>query len=103
MVVVLRMGIGPQNDPGTHGERLGGGVSTDQMLKLFGFFSGQFNGISGFGTSHMVSPFIPVYPLTFTVSNTESTCDSLYLVHLNHYTKNCSTLTGKSGTTREGS
>ena len=80
-MVVFRMGIGRQEDPGTHGQRLWCGVSTDQVLKVLGFFSGQFNWISGFGTSHLVSPPIPVYPLSFTVSNTERTCDSLYLVN----------------------
>jgi hypothetical protein len=34
-------------------------VRTDKLLKLLGFFSCQFNWISGFGTSHMLSPPTP--------------------------------------------
>src|SRR5438105_9902832 len=59
LIALLRMGVGAQNDPGTHRQRLRGAVSSDEVLKVPGFFSGQFNWISGFGTSHMLSPPTP--------------------------------------------
>src|SRR5918912_944573 len=78
LIALLGVGMGCQNDPGTHGLRLRCTVRTDKLLKLLGFFSCQFNWISGFGTSHMLSPPRLVYPLSMTLSNSERTCESLY-------------------------
>jgi len=38
LVVLLRMFMGSQNDPRTHRQRLRRRVSTDELLKLLGFF-----------------------------------------------------------------
>src|SRR5690242_21594449 len=56
LVVLLRMFMGSQNDPGTHRRGLRCGMGTDELLKLLGFFSRQFNWMSGFGTTHWLSP-----------------------------------------------
>jgi hypothetical protein len=77
LIALLRMGMSPQNDPGTHGLGLWRAVRTDELLKLLDFFSGQGNGISGFGTTHWLSPPLPVYLLLGMLSNPERTCESL--------------------------
>src|SRR5437667_11293406 len=59
LIALLGMLMGSQNDPGTHGQRLRRRVRTDEVLKALDFFSGQFNWISGFGTSHVFSPPSP--------------------------------------------
>src|SRR5947209_20524275 len=59
LIALLGMLVGIQNDAGPHGQRLRRRVSSDEVLKVPGFFSGQFNGISGFGTSHGLSPPLP--------------------------------------------
>src|SRR5437764_8684389 len=56
LVVLLRMGLRPQNDPRTYRQRLRRRVSTNKLLKMLSFFSRQFNWISGFGTTHKLSP-----------------------------------------------
>jgi hypothetical protein len=56
LLALLGMGIRSQNDPSTHRQRLRRGVSSDEVLKALGFFSRQLNGISRFGTSHVLSP-----------------------------------------------
>src|SRR5205807_10663042 len=56
---------------------------SDNLLKVLVFFSGQFNEIREFGTSHGLSPplstLLSVYLLSLTLSKSESTCDCLYL------------------------
>src|SRR5436309_1487438 len=59
LIALLGMGVGGQNDPGTHRQCLRCAVSSDEVLKALGFFSSQCNWISGFGTSHMLSPPTP--------------------------------------------
>jgi len=61
-----------QNDPSSHGQRLRRRVGSDQVLKVLDFFSGQFNGISRFGTSHELHHPDPVYPVGLALSNSES-------------------------------
>ena len=56
LVVLLRMFMGSQDNPGTYGQRLRCSMCSDELLKLLGFFSGQFNWMSGFGTTHVLSP-----------------------------------------------
>src|SRR5438105_2801877 len=86
LIALLGMGMGGQYDAGSHGQRLRCGVGSDELLKVLGFFSGQCNGICGFGTSHGLSPplstFLPFYLLSVTLSNSENTCDSLYLAKI---------------------
>jgi hypothetical protein len=53
LIALLGMGMRSQNDPGTHGQRLRRRVGSDEMLKVLGFFSGQFDWIGGFGTTHL--------------------------------------------------
>ena len=59
LIALLGMLMGGENDPGTHGQRLRRRVSSDELLKVLNFFSGQCNWISGFGTSHGLSPPTP--------------------------------------------
>jgi hypothetical protein len=59
LIALLGMLMGRQNDPGTHGKRLWCGVRSDEVLKALGFFNSQCNGISRFGSSHMLSPPTP--------------------------------------------
>ena len=59
LIALLRMGIRSQNDSSTHGEGLRRRVCSNEVLKVFGFFSGQFDWISGFGTTHVFSPPAP--------------------------------------------
>lgn len=59
LIALLGMDMGRQNDPGTHGQCLLRRVGTDKVLKVLDFFSGQCNWISGFGTSHVLSPPTP--------------------------------------------
>ena len=59
LIALLGMGVGRQNDAGTYRQRLWCPVSLDQVLKALGFFSRQLNRISGFGTSHGLSPPTP--------------------------------------------
>ena len=79
LVTLFRMLIGSQNDPRSHAERLGGAGSTNELFKLLGFRIRQVNGITGIGTAHFLHLPLPVYPFSFVLSNSESTCDSLYL------------------------
>lgn len=72
--------MGSQNDPGTHGQRLRRGVRSDELLKVLGFFSGQYNWMSGFGTTHGFHLPLSVYLLSLLLSKAEQTYDSLYLV-----------------------
>jgi hypothetical protein len=58
-VVLFRVFIGSQNNPGMHGQCLWRRVGSDELLKVFSFFSGQCNWIRGFGTSHVLSPPTP--------------------------------------------
>ena len=59
LIALLGMGVRCQNDPGAHGQRLRGRVRSDELLKALGLFSGQYNWIRGFGTSHVLSPPTP--------------------------------------------
>ena len=59
LIALLGMGMGCQNNPSTYGQRLRRRVGSDELLKVFSFFSGQLNWISGFGTSHVLSPPTP--------------------------------------------
>jgi hypothetical protein len=59
LIALQGMLVGSQNDAGTYGQRLRRRVGSDEVLKVPGFFSGQFNRISGFGTSHGLSPPLP--------------------------------------------
>jgi hypothetical protein len=56
LIALLGMLMGCENDPSTHGKRLRRHVSSDELLKALGFFSGQCNWIRRFGTSHELSP-----------------------------------------------
>jgi hypothetical protein len=51
--------MGRENNPSPHDQRLRRPVRSDELLKVFGFFSGQLNWIGGFGTSHVLSPPTP--------------------------------------------
>src|SRR5581483_869982 len=62
-VVLFRMFMNPQNDPGTHRHRLRRGMCTDEMLKRFGFFIRQCDWMSGLGTTHWFHLPLPVYLL----------------------------------------
>jgi hypothetical protein len=59
LIALLGMLMSCENDPGTYRQRLRRGVRSDQVLKALGFFSGQLDWISGFGTSHVLSPPTP--------------------------------------------
>ncbi len=56
LIALFGMLMGPQNDLDTYRQRLRCAVSSDKVLKALGFFSSQFYWISGFGTSHWLSP-----------------------------------------------
>src|SRR5260221_14242498 len=53
------MGMSPEDDPSTQGQRLSCRMRKHQLLKLYGFFIGQGDGIAGFGTTHGVAPPAP--------------------------------------------
>src|SRR5947209_19600655 len=78
LVTLLRMVISCQNDPRSPCERLGGAGSTNELFKLLGFRIRQVNRITGIGTAHILHLPLSVYPFSFVLSNSESTCDSLY-------------------------
>ena len=78
LVTLLRMLIGCQNDPRSHDERLGSAGSTNELFKPLGFRIRQVNGITGIGTTHILHLPLSVSPFSFALSNSESTCDSLY-------------------------
>src|SRR5205814_3420065 len=59
LIALLGMGMGCQNNPGTHGQCLRRRVGSDELLKVLSVFSGQCNWIGGFGTSHGLSPPTP--------------------------------------------
>src|SRR5258708_23165570 len=59
LIALLGMGMGGQNNSSPHGERLWRRVGSDELLKVLSVFSGQCNWISGFGTSHGLSPPTP--------------------------------------------
>lgn len=59
LIALLGMGIRRQNNPSTYGQRLRRRVRSDELLKVFSFFSVQFDWIGGFGTSHVLSPPTP--------------------------------------------
>jgi hypothetical protein len=40
LIALLRMGVGGQNNPGTHRQCLRCAVSSDELLKALGIFSG---------------------------------------------------------------
>ena len=68
-----------QNDPSPHSQRLWRGVGSDELLKVLDFFSSQFNGMSGLGTTHWFHLPRSVYLLSFLLSKAERIYDSLYL------------------------
>jgi hypothetical protein len=39
LIILLGMFMGSENDPGSHGQRLGRRVRTNKMLKMVDFFS----------------------------------------------------------------
>src|SRR6266849_3371970 len=80
LVVLLRIFMNPQNNPGTHRQRLRCVLCSDELLKRLDFFSGQFNWMSGLGTTHWFHLPLSVYLLSFLLSKVERTYDSLYLV-----------------------
>jgi hypothetical protein len=57
-LLVAQFGMFPSthNDPSPHCQRLRCGMSSDEMMKVFGFIGRQFYAMSGFGTTHLVSP-----------------------------------------------
>src|SRR5207245_1514769 len=74
-----------QNDPRTHGLGLRRFVSVGELVKLFDFFCRQFYWISGPGTSHWHHLPDPVQRVSCLLSNSEQTCDWLYLARHKTY------------------